>query len=129
MLLGLCSCKKKTGYTQKEFEQDPVSILQNEHIGKLGRTYKNEKIVVCQPEDSHLKYIAADYYENGVKKTEMTYLYFFDNSSFEMWSEKYDGTNAEINKDLRMISFSSNFLDTGAYDTDFEKTQPDYYKK
>ncbi len=128
MLFGLSSCKKESG-DLPDSEQNPVVLEQKKEIDAFGVTETNKKLVVFTHTNEYVKYIVANYYENGTKKDETVYLYYISEYCYKQDLPKYENIDIKTDDSLWLISYSDNNCDTGAFLGDYDKLEQEYYIK
>lgn len=128
MLFSLSSCNKKGG-DLPDSQQNPVVLEQKKEIDALGVTEQNKKLVVFTHTNEYVKYIVANYFEDGTKKDETVYLYYISEYCYQQDLPKFANLGITANDDLWLISYSDNNADTGAFAGDYDKLCADYYIK
>lgn len=126
MLFGFSSCKKNG---LPYVKQDPVVLEQEKEINALGATEKNKKLVVFAHTNEYVKYIVANYDENGTKKDEAVYLYYISEYCYNQALPTFDSTKISTDASLWLISYSGNNCDMGSFDADRDKLKAEYYIK
>ncbi len=113
LLLSLVACAGSS-----EFEQDPVTLLQNDVIGTFGITVENEKIISYIGENNYIKYININYNDEG-KVKETTHYFYNNDADFEEAKELYSSNAAAvIDSEKRHISFNTSEINTGSFNGD-----------
>lgn len=128
LLFGFSSCKKKGG-DLPDSQQNPVVLEQKKEIDALGVTETNKKLVVFTHTNEYVKYIVANYYENGTKKDETVYLYYISEYCYKQALSEFEGVEIKTDNSLWLISYADNSCNTGAFSGDYDKLEEDYYIK
>ncbi|MBQ8015014.1 MAG: hypothetical protein IJ264_02385 [Clostridia bacterium] len=116
--LSFSACKDSS-----EFEQDPVTLLQNDVIATFGISQTDKKIVSYLGENNYVKYILIRY-ENGSKVSEVTHYFYNNDADFEDAQELYASDSAvTIDAEKRHISMLSAEIHEGSYKADCEKLE------
>lgn len=124
MIFSLASCSKTP-----EVEQNPVVLEQKEQIDAFGGTITNKRLVVFNHTNEYVKYIVADYYENGTKKKETVYLYYISEYCYKNALPEFKNMDIKSDDSLWLISYSDNNCDTGSFAGDYDKLEGEYYIK
>lgn len=121
-VLGFSACTDSS-----DFEQDPVTLLQNDVIATFGISQKDNKIVSYIGENNYVKYILIKY-ENGSKISEVTHYFYNNDADFEDAKELYASNSAvTIDSEKRHISMLSAEIHEGSYGADCDKLESKGY--
>lgn len=126
MLFSLASCQQpapKPG----DVEMTPVEKAQTDIINSLGITQQDSRIVAYQCESDYVKYVVV-YYENGVKKDEVTHMFYTHENPFNAAKAEMEGKSevTEIDDEKRYISHWSGYAYHGNYAQDLELIKEDF---
>ncbi len=110
-----------------DFEQDPVTLLQNDVIGSFGISHTDKKIVSYIAENNYVKYILIGY-QNGSKISEETHYFYNNDGDFEEAAELYEkDSSVTIDSEKRHISMLSAEIHEGSYSADCEMLESKGY--
>lgn len=120
MLFSFASCQQpapKPG----DVEMTPVEKAQTDIINSLGITQQDSRIVAYQSESDYVRYVVV-YYENGVRKDEVTHMFYTHENPFNAAKAEMEGKSevTEIDAEKRYISYWSGYAYHGTYAEDLE---------
>lgn len=126
MLFSFASCQQPAPMPG-DVEPTPVEKAQMDIINSLGITQENSRIVAYQSESDYVKYVVV-YYENGVRKDEVTHMFYTHENPFNAAKSEMEGKSevTEIDAEKRYISYWSGYAYHGNYAQDLELIKEDF---
>lgn len=126
MLFSLASCAQPAPQPG-DVEMTPVEEAQMKIINGLGITQQDSRIVAYECVSDYVKYVVV-YYENGVRKDEVTHMFYTNDNAFNAAKEEMNGKAevTEISAEKRYISFWSGYAYDGNYAKDLELIKENY---
>ena len=120
MLISFASCQQPPPQPG-DVEPSPVEKAQTDIINSLGITWQDSRIVAYECVSDYVKYVVV-YYENGVRKDEVTHMFYTNDNAFNAAKEELEGKSevTEISEEKRYISYWSGYAYHGTYAQDLE---------
>ncbi len=119
MLFSFASCQQPP--QPGDVEPSPVEKAQTDIINSLGITWQDSRIVAYECVSDYVKYVVV-YYEDGVRKDEVTHMFYTNDNAFNAAKEEMEGKSevTEISEEKRYISYWSGYAYHGTYEQDLE---------
>ncbi len=125
-LFCLGACKRtKPG----EFEQNDITVAQNEIITAFGKTENDIRLVAYEHGSNYLMYVVAEY-DKGIKTSEAKHYFYYDVEAYNIFCEDLDEEKViEKKADIFYVKTKSGIANNGSYEQDLENIQKKYIVK